>query len=47
MCFVVFEKALTEFQKKNMELAMRKKGILEVIVKTLMSLYALNKQLFR
>ena len=39
MCFVDMEKAFDRMPRKVMEWAMRKKGLLEVIVRAIMSLY--------
>ena len=39
VCFVDIEKALGRVPKKVLELAMRKKGILEVFVRSVMSPY--------
>ena len=39
MCFVDIEKAFDRVQRKMMEWAMRKKGLPEVIVRAVMSLY--------
>ena len=39
VCFVDIEKAFDRVPRKVMELAMRKKGLLEVIVRAVMSLY--------
>ena len=39
MCFVDIEKAFDRFPRKEMEWAMRKKGLPEVIVRVVMSLY--------
>ena len=39
MCFVNLEKALNRVQRKVLEWAMRKKGIQEVLVRSVMSLY--------
>ena len=39
MCFVDIEKAFGGVQRKAMELVIRKKGLPEVIVRTVVSLY--------
>ena len=39
MCFVDMEKAFDRVPKKVLECAIRKKGVLEVIVQAVMSLY--------
>ena len=39
MCFVDLEKALDRVPRKVLEWAMSKKGILEVLVRSVMSLY--------
>ena len=39
MCFVDLEKSIGRVPRKVLELAMRKKGILEVLVRSVMSLY--------
>ena len=39
MCFVDIEKAFDRVSRKMMEWAMRKKGLSEIIVRTVMSLY--------
>ena len=39
MCFVHIEKAFERVPRKEMEWAMRKKGLPEVIVRAVMSLY--------
>ena len=39
MCFVDIEKAFDRFPRKVMELAMRKKGLPEIIIRAVMSIY--------
>ena len=39
MCFVDLEKAFDRVLRKVLELAMRKKGIQQVLVRSVMSLY--------
>ena len=39
MCFVALEKAFEKVPRRVLELAMRKKGLPEILVKAVMSLY--------
>ena len=43
MCFVDLEKAFDRVPRRVMQWALRKKGILEILVKTAMSLYEGSK----
>ena len=47
MCFVVIEKAFDRVPRKVFEWAMRKKGIPEVLVRSVMSLYEGEKPRIR
>ena len=47
MCFVILEKAIDRIPRKVVEWAMRKKGIPEVLVRSLMSLYDGAKTMVR
>ena len=44
MCFVDLEKAFDRVPKRVMQLALRKKGLPEILVKAVMSLYEVQKR---